>query len=499
MSESLIDALAGVPDRGAPTPGVPAPSEPTPTPAPIPAVEPSFFGRLPTDVLQRRDLPPGPKTLMAAIDDQHRRDGWRGWIDATDDQLARACGVSVNTIYRWLARLESVGLIERAYRTCRRIIRFVFRFRSASSPNLGGSPLPPTWGETSPNMGGNSPQHRGQLPPESGDSSKDKKKKKFKARSSPSSPQGRDTPTTAKTADTPPTSARPPLAEPSEADVRRDAEREAAFEARWVSLSPEQQARIEARVRVDYPWFSGKDTFFFRCLCRDLAMNLPIEATVEDSGLGTQDSGLGTQDSGLGTSRPGTQHACESSVPSPQSFRDVLSPSEPIAEEPVPLPADSGPIAAQSPANDPPAAVEPALAVSHFDAIPTQSDAIPTQSDPDDSGLQDQALSTLASPQSSVLSPSPTSRVTVVHEADVEVLPTDKELRSLKALAFAEDPLMRFSARQELVRLGRADIFRDVERDQRPEPGSRKARSSASVPRPVGMLLGRVIGTVRPG
>jgi hypothetical protein len=49
----------------------------------------------------------------------------------------------------------------------------------------------------------------------------------------------------------------------------------------------------------------------------------------QDSGLGTQDSGLGTQDSGLRTGRPGTQHACESSVLSPQSFRSPSPTSTP--------------------------------------------------------------------------------------------------------------------------------------------------------------------------
>lgn len=241
MSATTQDALSSVMDRCAQHAAEP---------------EPSFYGRTPEEVQSRRDLKPGPKHLVGVLDRVSRG---KAETDPTDAQLADACGVSVNTIYRWLAKLELVGLIERVNRTCRRVIRLLFRFRTAStSPKSGGSPLPPKVGETPPNFEGNSPQNRGELPPSSGDTSKEERKKGLRARPSSSSPAKGDTPTAAKDGeDTPPTSARPPLDELA-VDVERM--------ERWESLTDSARSEIGEKVAAGHPGVS-RFPAFFRALC----------------------------------------------------------------------------------------------------------------------------------------------------------------------------------------------------------------------------------------
>ena len=281
MSVALPPTLSSVLDR-------------CPLPTPQIEIEPSFFGRVPEEVQNRTDLRSGPKFLLSVLDRLARLAG-KPEIDTTDPQLAVECGVSVNTISNWLTKLALVGLIERIGRTCRRIIRLLFRFRSGpTTPRTGGSQLPQETGDTTPSSGVNSPKNHDELTQKPGSSSKNQKNKTPKGPSSSSSPKERDTPTTAKTGNPPLPSAPPPPARPPVIETRRREgeatdRADSARRARWDALPSAQRAAIEAKVRADHPWLATlrPSMLLAHCLVAMEAEHAAVEVLPTDAQLGS--------------------------------------------------------------------------------------------------------------------------------------------------------------------------------------------------------------------
>jgi hypothetical protein len=235
MSDSLKDALSGIMDRAAPIES----GDDSP--------DCDYFARIPASILSRKDLTPTQKAAFAGID-RACRGGSE--TDATDHQVAEACGLTLSTFQRALKALRLKGFVIALHRTCKRILRLMTRYRRALDP-----PPTPLTSEGSSSLQlpspvkgvpfiheANSPHQRSELPSPVRDTGKERVKSS-KARSSSSSPEESGTTTTAKSPDTPPVPPPPPSAPETETDWKA---LRAEFEAAPESIRSEIRSEILA-------------------------------------------------------------------------------------------------------------------------------------------------------------------------------------------------------------------------------------------------------------